>query len=86
MVAAHGVEEVVTAFTVGVSVTAHGNNHEFSIGYLGTNGWRNRSAVKGVKYVGSAVMGQFPCLTDARYHHYLMRLNFKLDQRFIQCP
>ena len=52
-----GMDKLVSSLSIGIPVTAHGDNYHLRISYLGTNSGGNRPAVKRVEYITTSIMG-----------------------------
>jgi len=89
MIAPHGVDEVIAAFTISIPIAADGNDSQLRVGTFRANSRWYRPAVEGIEGVALQVMRQFTCLSDAGDHEYLMRLETEPDERLfnrIQYP
>jgi hypothetical protein len=78
MVASHGMQEMVAAFTVAVTISPDDYDRKLRICGFSTDGYRHGAAMQAVKDVSLCIVWQFACLPDAGNQEDLVRLEFQL--------
>ncbi len=81
----HGVEEVVSAFSVAIAVASHRDDCQLGVGDLGPGGGGEGAAVQHVQHVASGVVRQLPGLADAGDHQHLVGFKVQLHKGLLQC-